>query len=171
MCTQFNIIIFAHRKNNITHKTRKGNNTMEILKTEKSMGCTFELTTCDYENEWTVWVKNESGKRIKIAFLARRENNCYDVEIVSIKQDGTTFGNSSELSLDAAFSCAIRAYQVGPIADERAECKELVERLETIVRDLKEAEQKCKELLDEDKTIEKAATMLSTLKENYSDLL
>lgn len=144
---------------------------MEILKTEKSMGCTFELTTCDYENEWTVWVTTETGKRIKIAFLARREDDYYNIETVSIKQDGTTFGNSSELSLGAAFSSAIRAYQVGPIAEERAECNELIERLETIVRDLKEAEQKCKELLDEDKTIEKAATMLSTLKETYSDLL
>ena len=144
---------------------------MEILKTEKSMGCTFELTTCDYENEWTVWVTTETGKHIKIAFLARREDGYYNIETVSIKQDGTTFGNSSELSLGAAFSSAIRAYQVGPIADERAECKELVERLETIVRDLKEAEQKCKELLDEDKTIERAVTMLATLKENYSYLL
>ena len=144
---------------------------MEILKTEKSMGCTFELTTCDYENEWTVWATTEKGRHIRIAFLSRRENDCYDVEIVSIKQDGTTFGNSSELSLGAAFSCAIRAYQIGPVAQERAECRELIERLETIVRDLKEAEQKCKDLLDEDKTIERAVTMLATLKENYSYLL
>lgn len=135
------------------------------------MGCIFELTTCDYENEWTVWVTTETGKRTKIAFLARQENDYYDIETVSIKQDDTTFGTSKELSLGAAFSCAIRAYQVGPIADERAECKELIERLETIVRDLKEAEQKCKDILDEDKTIERAATMLATLKENYSDLL
>lgn len=144
---------------------------MEILKTEKTNGWAFELTTCDFENEWTVWVTTETGKRIKIAFIALKENGYYEVEPVSILQDGTTFAPSNELSLSAAFTLAIRTRQVGCLAEERQQCVDLIERLENIVRDLKEAEQKCKELLDEDKTIERATTMLATLKENYSELL
>lgn len=144
---------------------------MEVLMTDVSKGCTFELTTCDYKDEWIVRVTTENGKTRDIAVVSHHEDTCYRVEALSLVREDATFGPSSELALSSAFSMAIRGYLYGDQADERKQYKNIIEDLDLVLEDLKEIKEKYKDILDSDDTVEVVALALSKFKDKCSDKL
>lgn len=144
---------------------------MEVLMTDVSKGCTFELATCDYKDEWIVRVTTESGKTRNIAVVAHHEETYYRVEALSLVREDATFGPSSELSLASAFSMAIRGYLYGDQADERKQYKNIIEDLDRVLDDLKEIKENYKGILDGNDTVEVVVLALSKFKDKCSDKL
>lgn len=139
--------------------------------TDVSNGCTFELTTCDYEDEWIVRVTTENGKTRDIAVVSHHEETYYRVEALSLVREDATFGPSSELALSSAFSMAIRGYLYGDQADERKQYKNIIKDLDLVLEDLEEIKEKYKDILDSDDTVEVVALALSKFKDKCSDKL
>lgn len=105
---------------------------MAILMTEVIDEVTLELVTTEYDDAWIV----RDDRERELSHISRQDDGDYEIEPMSLVKDGATFRPSRATSLSAAFSEAVSDYRYGCQHKELEEVKDLVDRLDTVLRDL-----------------------------------